>query len=87
MFTRLCLYMLCLKMSTELCLGNSYSLKNGTTMVAILTHLPSLFTILPIIRSEIAHICRRYNILALCLLHWVHVLHIRYVTCVSPLVC
>ena len=33
---------------------------------------------LDINRSEILHICKRYT-LALCLLHWVHILHIRYV--------
>ena len=40
-----------------------------------------------IIRSKICHICRRYNILAHCLLHWVHILHIKHVICLSALVC
>ena len=37
-------------------------------------------------RFVISHTCQRY-ILALCLLHWVHTLHIRYVTCFSALMC
>ena len=38
-------------------------------------------TLWPINRSEILHICRRYNILALCLVHWVHILYIHHGTC------
>ena len=30
---------------------------------------------------------QKINILALCLLHWVHILHARYVTCFCALVC
>ena len=38
-------------------------------------------------RSDISHACRRFNILALCLLHWVHIMHIRYVVRFSLLMC
>ena len=38
-------------------------------------------TLWPINRSEILHICRRYNILELCLLHWVHIWYISNDTC------
>ena len=37
-----------------------------------------------IIRSEISHICRIYNTLALYILHWVHILHTGCVTCLVP---
>ena len=35
---------------------------------------------LPMSRSEILQVCRRY-IMALWLLHWLHILHKGYVTC------
>ena len=40
----------------------------------------------PMMRSEIFRdICRRCNTLARCLLHWVHILHISYITCLMHL--
>ena len=40
-----------------------------------------------VIRSEILHIHKRYNKLSPCMLHLVHTLNIKYITCFSALMC